>query len=124
MKRIACAIAAGAALLLTGASSAGQGAAPKGYMVAQLNVRDATAYAGYAPKVPPVVAKYGGRYLVRGGAMTPLEGTPPGQRTVIIEFPSVEAAKAFYHSPEYQQLAPQRHTASDGPAFIVEGTAP
>jgi uncharacterized protein (DUF1330 family) len=124
MRRILFATAAAAALLMTGASAAEQAATPRGYMVAQLNVRDATAYAGYAPKVPPVVAKYGGRYVVRGGAITPLEGTPPGQRVVVIEFPSVEAAKTFYNSPEYRELAPQRHAASDGPAFIVEGVAP
>lgn len=124
MRRILCAAAAGAALLLTGASAAGQAPTPKGYMVAQLNVRDTEAYRGYAPKVPPVVARYGGRYIIRGGTITPLEETPPGQRVVVIEFPSVEAAKAFYDSPEYRELAPQRHAASSGPAFIVEGVAP
>jgi uncharacterized protein (DUF1330 family) len=119
------AAAAGAALLALAASAnARQGAVPKAYMVAQLTVTDTAAYAAYAPKVPPVVARFGGRYVVRGGAILPLEGTPPGQRVVVIEFASLEAAKAFYYSPEYQQLAPQRQAAATGPAFIVEGVAP
>jgi uncharacterized protein (DUF1330 family) len=120
MKRIARLVAAGAALLSVGAS-AGQGAPPKAYMIAQLTVRDTKAYGEYAPKVPPVIAKYGGHYLVRAGAITPLEGTPPGQRIVVIEFASVEAAKAFYNSADYQALAPLRHAAADGPVYIAEG---
>ena len=123
MKRIAYLLAAGVALLSVGAS-AGQGAPPRAYMIAQLNVRDTKAYADYAPKVPPVIAKFGGRYVVRGGAITPLEGTPPGQRVVVIEFASLEAAKTFYNSPDYQALAPLRHAAAEGPVYIVEGKPP
>ncbi len=116
--------AAGAGLVLTGAIVAGQGAAPRAYMIAQLTVRDAAAFGAYAPKVPPVVARYGGRYIVRGGTIEPLEEAPPGQRVVVIEFPSMAAAKAFYHSPEYSALRPQRQAAASGPAYIVEGAVP
>mgnify|MGYP001595142980 FL=1 len=118
------AIALGVGALLGATAGARQAAVPKGYVIAQLTLRDAKAYADYAPKVPPVVTQYGGRYVVRGGAITPLEGMPPGQRVVVIEFASVAAATAFFQSSEYRALAPLRQAAAEGPVFIVAGVAP
>jgi uncharacterized protein (DUF1330 family) len=115
-------LAAGA--LLGAAAAAGQVAPPKGYLIAQFTVHDAKSFAAYPPQVPPILAKYGGHYIVRGGAVTPLEGTPPGQRVVVIEFENVAAASTFYHSPEYQKIAPIRQAASSGTSFVVEGVGP
>jgi uncharacterized protein (DUF1330 family) len=67
------------------------------------------------------VEKYGGRYIVRGGAVTPLEGGWQPERFVIIEFPSVAQAQAWYHSPDYQPAAALRHRAADSKMLVVEG---
>ena len=119
MKRIAYLLAAGVALLSVGAS-AGQGAPPRAYMIAQLNVRDTKAYADYAPKVPPVIAKFGGRYVVRGGKFTAVEGQSRS-RNVVIEFDSYEQALACYNSPEYQANIKVRQPHSTADLIIIEG---
>ena len=72
-------------------------------------------------KAGPAGAKYGGRFVVRGGAKTPLEGDIPFQRIVVNEFPTVEAAKKFYNSPEYQEARKFRLGAADFNMVIVEG---
>ena len=93
----------------------------KGYMVAQLDVEDAGAFEDYRNKVPAVIARFGGRYLIRGGAVSPLEGHWPFSRLVVIEFDSVEAVRTFYHSPEYQEILPLRLATAKGAVAIVEG---
>ena len=93
----------------------------KGYMVAQLEVEDPAQFEGYRDKVPAVIARFGGRYLIRGGEIAPLEGHWPYPRLVVIEFDSVEAARTFYHSPEYQEILPLRLAAAKGAVAIVEG---
>lgn len=118
MKRIGLIVAA---LMLTGASTQ---ATPKAYMIAELTVTDAAAFQKYAPQVTATLAPFGGHYLARGGRLVVLEEKAPGDRIVVIEFPSMAAAEAFYKSPEYQAIAPLRHAAAHGPAFIVEGVAP
>jgi uncharacterized protein (DUF1330 family) len=91
------------------------------YIIAQINVTDPQKYQEYAKLAGPAGAKYGGRFLVRGGAKTELEGNIPYQRIVINEFPSVEAAKRFYHSPEYQEARAKRIGAADFNMIMVEG---
>jgi uncharacterized protein (DUF1330 family) len=94
---------------------------PKGYVVAEVEVRDAEAYARYKPLAAAAVAKYGGRYLVRGGATQGIEGAMPAGRSVVMEFPSVAAALAFEHSPEYRAAAAIRHQAAQSRVFVVAG---
>ena len=118
MRKIGLAVAA---LMLTGASTQ---ATPKAYMIAALTVTDAAAFQKYAPQVTATLAPYGGHYLARGGTLVVLEEKAPGERIVVIEFPSMEKAQAFYDSPAYKAIAPLRHAAAHGPAFIVEGVAP
>jgi uncharacterized protein (DUF1330 family) len=72
------------------------------YIIAQVNITDPQKYQEYAKLAGPATAKYGGRFLVRGGARTEMEGSIPYQRIVVTEYPDVEAAKRFYNSPEYQ----------------------
>jgi uncharacterized protein (DUF1330 family) len=91
------------------------------YLLAQLTVHDPEGFQLYRDKVPALIAQHGGRYLVRGGEITPLEEDPPASRLVIIEFPDREAAKAFYHAPDYQEILPLRLNAASGPALIVDG---
>ncbi|HEX4926774.1 MAG TPA: DUF1330 domain-containing protein [Burkholderiales bacterium] len=93
------------------------------YIIAQINVRDAEKYQEYAKRAGPAAAKYGGRYLVRGGAKHPLEGEIPFSRIVVAEFKDVESAKRYYHSPEYQEARSHRVGAADFNMVIVEGAA-
>jgi uncharacterized protein (DUF1330 family) len=96
--------------------------APKAYAIAEINVTDPDAYKQYVNAVTPVVAHFGGKYLVRAGAVVPLEGEAPTGRFVIIEFPSLAIAKSFETSPQYQEIAPLRQRASRSRLFLVEGS--
>lgn len=91
------------------------------YIIAQLDVHDPQAAKAYQQAVPPLLARFGGRYLVRGGAVDVLEGDWRVPRLVIIEFPDREAARRFYDSPEYQEILPLRLDACSGDLVIVEG---
>jgi uncharacterized protein (DUF1330 family) len=91
------------------------------YIIAQINITNPEKYQEYAKLAGPAGAKYGGRFLVRGGAKTTLEGDIPYQRIVINEFPDVEAAKKFYNSVEYQAAKEKRLGAADFNMVIVEG---
>jgi uncharacterized protein (DUF1330 family) len=95
--------------------------APKAYIVAEIEVRDAAAYEGYKSAVAPMVAKYGGRYLVRGGAVEAIDGAEPRGRVVILEFPSLAAAQTFLRSDEYRPVAAIRHNSATSRLFVVEG---
>lgn len=99
-------------------------AAPKAYVIGEVNVTDPATYKTYAEKTSPIVAKFGGIYIARGGQTVPVEGAGPAGRIVVIEFPSLAAAKAFEASAEYLKVAPIRQRSSTGRFFIVEGTAP
>jgi uncharacterized protein (DUF1330 family) len=91
------------------------------YIIAQVNVTDPAKYQEYAKFAGPANAKYGGRFLVRGGAKTVLEGDIPFQRIVVNEFKDVESAKKFYNSVEYQAARQKRLGAADFNMVIVEG---
>lgn len=91
------------------------------YIHGSIEVTDPEAYEEYRRQVPAVIAAYGGRYLVRGGAVTVLEGGGAPQRQVILEFPDMASLKAFYHSPEYARLIPIRQRASEGQLIAIEG---
>jgi uncharacterized protein (DUF1330 family) len=93
----------------------------KGYLVATLDVRDAEAYAPYREQVPEIIARHGGRYLVRGGAFQTLEGEVSFSRLVVVEFPSVEATRAFYDDPDYRRIIHHRTDNAVGTLVIAEG---
>lgn len=94
------------------------------YFIAQMNVTDPEAYKAYAAQAQATIPQYGGKYVVRGGAITPLEGEFEYERVVVLEFEDVEAAKRWYNSPDYAPLAAQRQGASVGKVIIVEGAPP
>jgi len=110
--------AAGASALL-----ADTPAAPKGYVVAEINVTDLEGYRAYGEKAFPVIQQYGGKFLTRGGETIHVEGAAPAERVMIIEFESFEQAKKFEYSKEYTQIAPLRHSTSQSRIFLLEGTA-
>jgi len=91
------------------------------YLIANVQVTDVEVYAEYRRQVPPVVAAYGGRFLVRGGALRRLEGDGELNRVVVIEFPSMAQLQSFYDSAEYRPLIGQRQKASRATLFAVEG---
>jgi uncharacterized protein (DUF1330 family) len=91
------------------------------YIIAQVNVKDPSKYQDYAKLAGPANVKYGGKFLVRGGKKTVLEGDIPFERIVINEFKDVATAKAFYDSVEYQAARQKRLGAADFNMIIVEG---
>ncbi|HEY5712230.1 MAG TPA: DUF1330 domain-containing protein [Allosphingosinicella sp.] len=93
----------------------------KGYIVANISVTDTDAYEAYRSQTGAIIAQYGGRALVKGGAIQVREGEPGLSRLVILEFPSVEAAATFYDSPEYQAIVPIRHAFAESTLCIVDG---
>lgn len=92
-----------------------------GYLIAHIKVTDPEAFKAYQVAVPPVIAKFGGRYLVRGGAVEIREGDWSEPRLVIVAFDSLDQARGFYDSPEYREILPLRLNASTGTLAIVEG---
>lgn len=93
---------------------------PKGYIIARVTVTDPDAFAAYVAATNPVVEQYGGRPLVRGGAVAALEGESRGRNTVI-EFDSFEGAQAYFNSPEYQAAKALRAGAALIDIIAVEG---
>jgi uncharacterized protein (DUF1330 family) len=94
----------------------------KGYAIVLADVHDEERYADYRSGTQASLEPYGGRFIVRGGATECLEGTWDAGRTVVIEFPSMEQARAWYHGDEYQRIAPIRREASSADFVLVEGT--
>ena len=93
----------------------------KGYVVVNVKVKDADHYPEYARLARDTVAKYGGRYLVRGATPAIVEGAPKLERFVILEFPSLEQARRWYDSDEYRPVRALRHKWADTELFMIEG---
>lgn len=93
----------------------------KGYWIANNLVHDAESYARYRTANAAVFARYGARFLVRGGAQEVREGDGR-PRSVVLEFPSFDAARACYDDPEYQAaLALRAPPVAEGVLIIAEG---
>jgi uncharacterized protein (DUF1330 family) len=95
----------------------------RGYVVVDIAIRDPERYEQYRQMAAPTVAAYGGRYLVRGGASDMLEGSWRPSRFVILEFPDVRTARAWWESPEYAPAKELRQTCADTDMVLVEGVA-
>ena len=93
------------------------------YIIAMVNVSNPDAYKEYAALAGPATIKYGGTFLARGGANEVLEGSLSFGRIVINMFDSVEQAKKFYNSPEYQEARSKRLLAADFNMIVTEGVA-
>lgn len=94
------------------------------YLVAHIDVHDPAGFEEYRTRVVPVVAAYGGRYLVRGGTLEMVEGAEQKRRLVILEFPSMDEAKGFYHSAEYTPVLQRRLDSAVSDIVLVEGCLP
>lgn len=91
------------------------------YVIVEVNVTDPQLFAEYAKSVPATIAAYGGKYLVRGGAVEPKEGGWSPKRVVTLEFPSMDQAREWYGSPEYKPLLEMRLKAASARLILVEG---
>jgi uncharacterized protein (DUF1330 family) len=93
------------------------------YLVVDITVKDAATYDQYRRLAPPSIALYGGRYLARGGETAVLEGDWKPTRLVILEFPTLEKAKAWWASPEYAEAKALRQRAASADIVLIEGAA-
>lgn len=93
------------------------------YLIADIQITDPAAYAQYRPLAAASIARFGGRFIVRGGKVDLLEGQPQPERIVVIEFPDEETARRWYRSEEYQTALKIRQAASRGRVLLVEGVA-
>jgi uncharacterized protein (DUF1330 family) len=92
------------------------------YVIADVEVLDPEPYAAqYSAFVADCVARHGGRFLVRGGDVVPLEGDWRPGRLVVIEFPDLDALHAWYDSDEYRALAEVRRAHSRGSLVAATG---
>ena len=92
-----------------------------GYIIADIDVTDPAGFEEYRQKVSPMIAKWGGKYLVRGGSMETVEGEWAPKRLVVLEFESLERAKEFYGSEDYRPVMEIRHKTAVSNLVIVEG---
>ena len=90
-------------------------------MIVDVDVTNAEQYDRYRPLAASSVEQYGGRYLARGGASEVLEGNRVPNRLVVLEFPDGDAARRWYHSPEYTEAKATRDGAATGSFILVEG---
>jgi uncharacterized protein (DUF1330 family) len=91
------------------------------YALVEIEVTDPEAYARYREQVPEIIAAYGGKYLVRGGATETVEGAWQPKRLVILEFPSMERLREFYNAPEYAALKDLRLRTARSSMVFCEG---
>ncbi|MCH1474683.1 MAG: DUF1330 domain-containing protein [Alphaproteobacteria bacterium] len=82
------------------------------YVISMMSVHDADTYRQYTDRTPPIVKKYGGKFLTRGEAFTCIEGKEYDGRLVILEFPSKADVEAWFADPDYQEAMKFRHASS------------
>ena len=93
---------------------------PKAYLIARIDVTDAEEYGKYTAVTPDIAARFGGRFIVRGGRFEAKEG-PARARNAVIEFPDYESALGFYDDAEYRAVLPHALKGSEREVVIVEG---
>ncbi|WP_369723121.1 MULTISPECIES: DUF1330 domain-containing protein [unclassified Bradyrhizobium] len=94
------------------------------YVISEVEVRDQAAMQAYRTLAAQTIARYGGRYLARGGATELVEGGPPPKTIIIVEFPSMARAREWYASAEYAEALKLRRTALERRLMFVEGAVP
>ncbi|MBX9749314.1 MAG: DUF1330 domain-containing protein [Roseococcus sp.] len=93
------------------------------YLIANIVVNDPARFGEYRDQVAPMIAAQGGRYLIRGGEVTVVEGEPGFNRVVVLEYPSMEALKRFYHGADYASLIALRQSCTVSHVALVDGYA-
>jgi uncharacterized protein (DUF1330 family) len=92
-----------------------------GYVIVEIEVTDPVGYEEYKQLAGATVAKYGGTYIVRGGAAETLEGDWQPKRIVILQFENAERAKEWLNCPEYREPRKMRHRTAKTKMIVVEG---
>ncbi len=118
--KLAVALLVGAGLGAGGLQAIHAQGKPLAYLVAEVEVTDATTYQAYSKAVNPIIAKHGGKFIVRGGKTLSVAGEPP-KRVAIATFESMDQGAAFEADPDYKALIPMRDKSSKYRAYIVEG---
>jgi len=90
------------------------------YVIVNIDVKDAEAYEEYKAKVPDLIRKHGGEYVIRGGKFVVMEGDWQPSRLVLLRFPDMAAAQAMFDDPEYQPLKELRQRAAKTNLIAVE----
>jgi uncharacterized protein (DUF1330 family) len=93
------------------------------YVIGEVEITDSQAYQEYAKRVPETIAQHGGRYLARGGTVETKEGDWNPKRVVVLEFPTMDQARKWYHSPEYGPVLAIRLKCAKAKLILVEGVS-
>jgi uncharacterized protein (DUF1330 family) len=91
------------------------------YLIVEISIKDQVTYDRYKQLAPPSIAKYGGKYLSRGGVTEALEGDWAPERFVILEFADADAARRWWNSPEYAEAKALRQSCAETEMLLVEG---
>ena len=91
------------------------------YVIAEVDVQDSALYEEYRKLVPATIVQYGGKYVVRGGATETKEGGWTPKRVVVLEFPTMDRAREWYHSAEYAPALALRLKAAKSRVIFAEG---
>jgi uncharacterized protein (DUF1330 family) len=91
------------------------------FLISDASVRDVDAFQTYRTRAAASIVKYGGQYLVRGGEIEALEGTWSPRTIIVVEFPSIDQARAWYCSPEYASALEVRDAALSRNLILVDG---
>lgn len=91
------------------------------YVVGDIHITDPIAYQAHVPQALATIARFGGRVIAGGGKVDVLEGGPVPERVFIIEFPTADAARAWYQSEDYRTALTRRLSASHGRVLLIEG---
>lgn len=94
-----------------------------GYIIVEIDVTDPVGYEEYKKLAGATVEKYGGKYIVRGGAAETLEGDWNPKRLVVLQFESVARAKEWLNCEEYREPRKMRHRTANSKMIVVEGVA-
>ncbi len=91
------------------------------YMIIEIEIKDQELYSEYVHKVYDIITQYGGKYLVRGGEITPISNNWNPERIIIVEFHNKDQMQKCFQSPEYLEIAPLREKSTISKAITVEG---
>lgn len=91
------------------------------FILVEVEIRDPEPFERYKQLAPPSIAAHGGKYVVRGSPVETLEGDWKPARFVMLEFPTVERARAWWSSPEYAEGKALRQSCADTKMILVEG---
>ena len=91
------------------------------YLIANVDIKDNDKFKDYMKATPPVIKQFGGKFLVRGGDFEICEGGWNPKRLVLVEFESMQKAKQFYNSPEYQEIIDLRQSSAYTEWVFVDG---